>query len=313
MSQKLTIQIVGWNSAEYLRRAAIALRSLSSEKVTIRYIDNNSSDDSLVVMKELLPRVDIVALKENMGFAGAHNIGMASCTTPFIFFHDPDVVLNAAYLAKLLDAFNDPTVGAVQGKVWRADQTNIIDSTGIVLTSALNGRERGANEEDRGQYNSPAALIAVTGGCSVYRVTALEDVAHSATEYFDNDFFAYKEDVDLGWRLNRAGWKVLYVPIGIATHARTLGRRGTMNWGLDPRVIYQRLRSPRTRYSLRNWVWMIVKNASIRQEVTHEPFILTRLLVFFFFSLVYPPLFSVWGEIIQGIPTMIAKRKKALS
>jgi len=207
----------------------------------------------------------------------------------------------------LLKKFEDLKVSAVQGKLYRTKGRKI-DSTGIVQTITLNGRERGAGEEDRGQYEKETRLLAVTGACGIYRMAALKDVSYASTEFFDNNFFAYKEDVDLGWRLNKKGWQVWYLPVLVGRHKRTMGKRGYLGWGVKPRVIYRRLKNPRTRFSLRNWGWMIVKNVSPRQGVTHAMFIAMRLLIFFLLSLAYLPLFSVWRDILRGLPDMLDKR-----
>jgi GT2 family glycosyltransferase len=314
---EVTIQIVGWNSRKVLEPGLKKLQAIPANEVVIRYLDNASTDDSVALVRRLLPQAIIVELPTNHGFAGAHNIGFAHCTTPYVLTHDPDIELDWPAAKRLLQALTDPTVAAVQGKLLRAEKTTegqpIIDSAGIMLTAALNGRERGSHEEDRGQHSHATDLIAVTGACGLYRIATIRQVAHAGrtpAEIYDEDFFAYKEDVDLGWRLKRAGYRSVYVPVAVATHRRTLGRRGAFNWGLDPRAIYQRLHSPRTRYSLRNWIWMIIKNASLKEDLMHEIPVDLRLLVFFLLSLLYPPLFTVWGEVIQGIPRMIAKRKQ---
>lgn len=279
------------------------------QEVTIRYIDNGSRDDSAALVRRVLPWADVIELKENQGFSRAHNIGFHHCETEFVLTHDPDVEIRWPGVVQLLPAFADPTVGAVQGKLIRRypPTPRVIDSAGIAQTLTLNGKERGANEEDQGQFAAPAYLLAVTGACGLYRLSALKAVAFRE-EIFDEDFFAYKEDVDLGWRLNRAGWKIKYLPIEMGIHNRTLGRRGFLSWGANPRTMYQRLANPRTRYSLRNWIWMIAKNASLGQELRHEIFVDVRLLVFFGLSLLYPPLLTVWLETAKGVPKMLAKR-----
>lgn len=307
MAAKLTIQIVGWNSAAVLPETLAALSTIPRDEAYIRYIDNGSRDISVRLVQEKLPQAEVIKLTDNKGFSGAHNVGLASCLTPYVLTCDPDLVLNWDGVKELLSAFDNPEVGAAQGKLYRG-KGKIIDSVGIVQTLTLNGKERGANEEDEGQFAEEAKLLAVTGACGLYRVEALRDVAHSEKEFFDEDFFAYKEDVDLGWRLNKAGWKVVYRPVLMGRHKRTLGRRGVFGWGLSLGVVYRRLKSPRTRLSLRNWMWMIVKNASLKQELAHEVFIDLRLATFVLFSLVYWPLFSVWLEILRGLPRMWDKR-----
>lgn len=311
VSPLLTIQLVGWNSAADLTNSLPWLHAIPKGEATIRYIDNASTDNSLALVRRFLPEADVIALKENSGFARGHNIGLRRCQTPFVLILNPDVMVSWAGIIQLLHVFTDQTIGALQGKILqqtdRHDSLGRIDSAGIVLTRALNGWERGAGEIDTGQYDEPATIIAPTGACALYRLTALQDVAPKG-EYFDEDFFAYKEDVDLGWRLTRSGWQVKYYPIQAGWHRRSLKRQGRFNWGLTPAKIWSRLRSPKTRYSIRNWIWLMAKNSSWRQELTHEFFIDSRLFVLLWLSLLYLPLWSVWWESLNGLSYMIKKR-----
>jgi GT2 family glycosyltransferase len=257
MQTSVTIQIVGWNSAKHLPQTVTALKAIPAEEVIIRYIDNASSDNSVSIVHDALPHADIIELGENKGFAGDHNIGFSMCTTPFVLTHDPDLTLHWPGMRRLLRLFDNPEVGALQGMLLRDGEASTpIDSAGIVHTITLNGKERGAGEKNNGQYDKQEHVLAVTGACGLYRVAALRDVSEEG-EIFDADFFAYKEDVDLGWRLNRAGWKVMYYPVLMGHHHRTLGKRGFMNWGLNFTAVQNRLRSPRTYYSIRNYNWMI--------------------------------------------------------
>lgn len=315
MAAQLTIQIVGFNGAQHLQRAVAALRKIPQEEAEFRYIDNGSSDSSVQIVRQALPQADIVVRTVNTGFTGGHNLGFSLCTTPYVLVHDQDVVIEWENIKMLLNVFQDTQVAAVQGKLYRADARQTFDTAGIVQTLSLNGIDRGANEEDHGQFNESAHILAAQGACALYRTEALLAVAHTRAELyqevpdiFDEDFFAYKDDTDLGWRLSTAGWKVLYQPVVAGYHARTLGKRGIGGWGLNPKTIYERLQGARTRYSLRNYCWMIVKNVNVGQLMVHSPFILGRLWVFFMLTLMYPPLLSVWKEIWQGIPKMLAKR-----
>ncbi len=314
MESQLTIQIVGWNSEKTLPFACTGLAEIAQmHNIQLRYIDNASKDGSVDVIRRLLPEADIVQLEENVGFAPAHNIGFSRCDTQFVLVHDPDVKIEWEGIQKLLTMMRDnPQVGALQGKLLRAHEEGIIDSVGIVKTLGLNGKERGAGQKDTNQYNKRISLFAVTGACALYRMQALQQVAHSPEEIFDNDFFAYKEDVDLGWRLNRAGWDVLYEPVFMGYHARTMGQRGKLPWPLQIKKLPERLKSIRTRYSFRNYIWMLMKNMTIRDEILHDLFIIPRIVVMLVLSCLYPPLFSVWGEILHGIPNIMHKRQAPL-
>jgi len=304
--EHLTIQIVTWNSATALRTTLPALRHVDPSIAVIRVIDNASRDGSVALVREALPTADVVLLPHNTGFAGGHNEGFRRCQTPLVLVLNPDVTLRWAVVVAVLAYFKEKNVAAVQGKLLR--EANIIDSTGIMLTAAFNGNERGAGETDTGHYETVQQIDAATGACALYRLAALKHVSHPSGEIFDERFWAYKEDVDLGWRLRRQGWKVLYVPLTLGFHPRRLRREGRFGWSLAPLHTWQRLRDARTRYSFRNWVWMVLKNATPAEIVVHSPALVARLGALLLLSLFYWPLAAVWLEVVRGGPAMIAKR-----
>jgi GT2 family glycosyltransferase len=307
-----TIQIVGWNSAATLPAALKALNKLPVGFLKLRYIDNASRDESVKLVRELAPQAEVIALRENLGFTGAHNLGLERCDTPFVFTHDPDLEIELTGFLKLLEIMkSDTKIGSLQGKLWRSGNSganNVIDSAGIVMSRAMNGLERGAGEIDRGQYDEPSLVAATTGAASWYRMEALRKVAGKKNEFFDKDFFAYKDDVDLGWRLRRAGWDVRYEPILAGWHKRSLGKRGKFLWEKNWWESYQRLRNPRTRYSLRNWIWMLVKNMNLKDVVKGGIFIALRKMIFLGVACVYWPLWKTWWETARGVPRMLNKR-----
>lgn len=289
-----------------------ALKDVPPSHAVIRFIDNHSTDITRRLIATALPGADVVALPHNIGFAAAHNLGFAKCTTPFVLTCDPDVAMVWQGVAELLESFSDDEVGAVQGKLIRpqtdASTRAIIDSAGIIRNFSLNGRERGAGEIDLGQYNAPATLDAVTGACGLYRLSALRNIAHQGSEIFDEEFFAYKEDVDVGWRLQRAGFVSRYEPVLVGIHRRTLGAGSKHNWGGTPVSFYRRLMNVRTHYSLRNYIWLLVKNISGREILIHDIAIAGRLVVFALLTMLYPPLIMAWLQAIQKLPIMVHKR-----
>jgi len=98
-------------------------------------------------------------------------------------------------------------------------QTNIIDSTGIYFTPNMRHLDRGAEEIDRGQYDRLQYVFGATGAAAFYRRSFIDDVSVEG-EFFDEDFFAFREDGDLSWRAQLMGWKCLYVPTAVAWHVR---------------------------------------------------------------------------------------------
>ena len=311
MWEKITIQIVGWNSSKDLLRAIGGLKNVD-ENVVIRYIDNNSTDGSVEMIRRQLPRADVVELSENKGFAEANNIGFRMCDTEFVMLHNPDLTVNLGGVREVLEIFKEKKVGAAQGKLYR-DENNILDSAGITMTLALNGRERGAGEYDSGQYDEIVEVGAVTGAAGIYRMAALRQVAYADFEVFDKEFFAYKEEVDLGWRLRKLGWKCIYVPVKQGDHPRRVRMYKISEFMAKPSLLIDKISDKRTRYSFRNWVWMVLKNVTVKQAFKHEVFVDLRLVSFVTLSLFYWPLWQVWGEIIKGIPLMLEKRSNKLN
>jgi len=176
------------------------------------------------------------------------------------------------------------------------------------MTRTLNGIDRGAGVADRGQYEEPAELAAVTGAAGIYRLQALREAAYGGLEVFDEKFWAYKEDVDLGWRLRLAGWRVVYLPVLTAYHTRAVGPQTAAAWSWQPQRLLARLRDRRTALSLRNWVWMLTKNMTFRTAPVYAAAAGVRLLAFAVITMVYWPLLPAWAETLRGIPAMLRRR-----
>ena len=158
-----------------------------------------------------------------MGFAAAHNQGIRLAVGEYYLALNPDVEMTPTFIEELLKAMAlDPQVGSVSGKLLRfarVNGTHLIDSTGIYMTPSLRHLDRGSGQPDHGQYNRLQYVFGASGAAALYRRRMLEDVSLDG-EYFDEDFFAYREDADLAWRAQLMGWKALYTPHAVATHER---------------------------------------------------------------------------------------------
>ncbi len=119
----------------------------------------------------------------------------------------------------------NPKIGAVCGKLLRwnpgsdPEFTKVIDSTGIYFLPNLRHLDRGADEADRGQFEQAEYVFGATGAAALYRRSMVEDVSVDG-EFFDEQFFAYREDADLAWRAQLMGWHCLYAPRAVAWHVR---------------------------------------------------------------------------------------------
>jgi GT2 family glycosyltransferase len=190
-------------------------------------IDNASSDASREVARGLSPEVRVVALAENVGFAAAMNAGIDASAGRYVLALNPDCRLEpdfASVLARRLDAKDASDVGSASGRLLRGDGPTLspngrLDSAGIYFTAAGRHFDRGAGESASGRYGSENEVFGASGAAGFYRRDALAS-AKISTGYFDSDFFLYREDADLAWRLRKLGWRSLYVPSAVAYHRR---------------------------------------------------------------------------------------------
>jgi GT2 family glycosyltransferase len=207
--------VPNWNGKEHL---GDCLRSLlrQSVKARILVVDNGSKDGSVEYIKQKFPEVETIELDKNYGFAGGVNRGIGRAMeedVEFVALFNNDAVAQPSWLEELLAAAKQhEKAGIITGKLLRADKEHI-DSTGEFYTTWGMPFPRGRNEIDEGQYDKGEYVFGATGGASLYRTALFKDIG-----LFDEDFFAYFEDVDISFRTQLVGWKVRYTPKAIAYH-----------------------------------------------------------------------------------------------
>jgi len=231
---RVLVSLVTHNESRDAERLLPTLFSQTFRDFTVVAVDNRSEDGtraSLAAAQKLAPvPMEIVASRENLGFTGGHNVGISKAVergAEWVLVLNADVVLAPGYLETLLADAARPGrewVGALTGKVLRAEgpdllPTNVVDTVGIRMTRSGRHFDVGAGEPDTGRWDRPAEVFGVSGCVALYRVAALRDVRIS-TGFFDEDFFVYREDVDLAWRLRGRGWTARCVPEALAWHRR---------------------------------------------------------------------------------------------
>jgi GT2 family glycosyltransferase len=230
--------VVNWNGAADLPDCLAALRAQTRSLAEVVVVDNASTDDSRRVLEAATGDDDPVPVRvvwnaTNRGFAGGANDGLASTHADAWLVANPDVRPDADYLAHALDALlADDRRGAVQGRLHRTAPSPtgapVVDTTGHLAFTTRLFRNRGEGEVDRGQWDTPGEVFGVSGALALYRATMLDDVAvevagrdgRTRREVFDEDLFAFWEDVDLDWRAAMRGWATWYEPRAVARHER---------------------------------------------------------------------------------------------
>lgn len=211
---KVAVIVPNWNGKEHLKKCLDSLVA-QSQQASVFVIDNGSSDGSEKIAKNY-PGIQLIQLDENKGFAGGVNIGIKRALDEgykYIALFNNDAEAEKDWLKHLVACADKyPKAGIVAPKFMRSDKVHI-DSTGDFYSIWGLPLPRGRNEKDSGQYDKAEEVFGGTGGASLYRAKMLEQIG-----LFDEDFFAYFEDVDISFRAQLAGWKVRYQPAAIAYH-----------------------------------------------------------------------------------------------
>ncbi len=222
---RVTAVVVNWNSADQLSTCLDALLAQDHRPFDVIVVDNASSDGSAAILDRYEPRgVRTIRNATNDGFAGAANAAISASTSDAVLICNVDIEPADDYVSRAVEALAaDDRIGAVQGKLLRTVTSPsgepIIDTTGHVAFRTRLFRNRGEGEVDRGQWDTPDEVFGVSGALALYRRAMLEDVAVEG-EVFDEDLFAFWEDVDLDWRAAMRGWRAVYEPRAVAHHER---------------------------------------------------------------------------------------------
>jgi GT2 family glycosyltransferase len=216
----ISVVVVNWNRRELLRACLESLaRQRDAEFETI-VVDNGSSDGSAEVAEGFGARV--IRNTENRGFCAANNQGIAVARGEFIALLNNDAEAEPGWLAEIRRACaSRPDVGMAASKVLVWDDPGRIDKVGHLIFPDGQNRGRGSGAADRGQFDREEEVLWPDGCAAMYRRAMLAEVGG-----FDEDFFAYGDDAELGLRARLAGWKCLYTPRAVVWHHRgaTMGK-----------------------------------------------------------------------------------------
>ncbi len=216
----VSVVVVNWNRRELLRACLESLRRQSGVSFETILVDNGSSDGSPALAAEF--DVRLISNPANRGFCAANNQGIAAANGEFIALLNNDAEAEPGWLAALHRACSRaPNVGMAASKVLVWEEPARIDKVGHLIFPDGQNRGRGAGAIDRGQFDREEEVLWPDGCAAMYRKSMLDRIGG-----FDEDFFAYGDDAELGLRARVAGWKCVYTPAAVVRHHRgsTLGR-----------------------------------------------------------------------------------------
>lgn len=210
----VTIVIVNWNGKKYLKGCLDSLQKQSYCDYEAIIIDNGSKDGSVEYIQQNYPNTKLFQLKRNMGYSVGMNVALEHSKNKYIIALNNDTTLDQNWLFALVKmAESDERIGSCQPKILSLQNPAFLDSVGLSINKDGESFQIGFQEKDTGQYNTVRELLGACSASVLYRRQALMQIGG-----FDQDFFAYFEDVDVALRLKKAGWKCMYVPTAIVYH-----------------------------------------------------------------------------------------------
>jgi GT2 family glycosyltransferase len=244
---KSAIIIPNWNGKNSLKRCLDSVLNQSTI-ASIILIENGSNDGSLEYVKKEYSSIKIIDNKKNLGFSGGVNAGIKYALDnnyTYIALLNNDAVADKKWLENMLRSIKlDKKIGIVTPKML-SNRNNELDSTGDYLTRWGLPYPRGRGVVDQKQYDRSINVFSASGGASLYRAEMFNKVG-----LFDEDFFAYYEDMDLSFRAQLAGWKIIYEPTSIVHH-----QIGATSNKIKGFTTYQ---------TMKNLPWLILKNIPLR-------------------------------------------------
>lgn len=225
----VSIVIPNWNGKKFLAGCLKSLIGQTYSPIEIVIVDNGSSDGSVEYLEASYPQIKLIRFNTNTGFSVAVNKGIKESCGKYVALVNNDTVADSRWIEELVLAIRrSPEIGSCGCKMLAYDNHQLLDGAGDgYRRGGLPGRI-GHREIDSGQFDQPRYILGACGGAALYKRSLFEDIG-----YFDEDYFAYLEDVDLGLRAQSAGYKCLYVPSAVIYH---LGC-GTTGSGYHPLVV----------------------------------------------------------------------------
>ncbi|MDH3284160.1 MAG: glycosyltransferase family 2 protein [Acidobacteriota bacterium] len=229
-AESTTIMILTWDSADHVVPAVESSLEQTLPSAEVVVLDNGSVDGTVELVERRFGRdVSVVGFDRNLGYTGAYNRGIAQAGTDFVLLLNPDARLAPTFLEHALPAFDEPRTGIVAGRLMRTGGKTV-DTSGQFLARSRKTIDRGYGLPYDPARDRAGPVLSACGAAALYRRSMLDDVADPDGAVLDPDYFAFNEDLELGWRAWRAGWRAVHVPSAVAEHGRaggaTSGRLG---------------------------------------------------------------------------------------
>ena len=245
----MAVVILNWNGRPFLEKFLPSVTRFTPPEIPVVVADNASTDDSLEFLRRHYPRVRLIVLDKNYGFAEGYNRALQQVNADFWVLLNSDMEVSDGWIEPVVDLMEqDSLVGACQPRIRAYHQRSHFEYAGAAggFLDRLGypfcrGRILHEVEPDNGQYEQQAEVFWATGACMFVRADAFRQAGG-----FDSRFFAHMEEIDLCWRLRNLGYKMMVCPQSVVYH---------VGGGTLPKS------NPRKTFlNFRNSLWLLAKN-----------------------------------------------------
>lgn len=250
---RVAVVILNWNGKSFLEKFLPSVLENSPDWVDLVIADNASTDDSIAFLSAWYPKIRLIQLDKNLGYAGGYNAALEKIMADYFVLLNSDIEVPPKWIEPVIDYMEAHSrVAAAQPKILSWHQRSHFEYAGasggfldVLAYPFCRGRVFGRLEKDHGQYNDPMTVLWATGACLFVRASAFREAGG-----FDARFFAHMEEIDLCWRLQNLGNKIVVVPASKVFH---------IGGGTLPKS------SPfKTFLNFRNSLWLLTKNMPAR-------------------------------------------------
>ncbi|MCI8615034.1 MAG: glycosyltransferase family 2 protein [Lachnospiraceae bacterium] len=288
---KTTVVIPNYNGIKYIDNCIASLYKGAVVPEVI-VVDNHSEDGSPELVKEKYPGVRLITFTENKGFSAAVNEGIKEAHTKYVLLLNNDTVADGRMVTELEKAMEkNPGAFSAAAKMINLHTPDKLDGAGDFYCALGWAFARG-KDKNTDSFNRPGRIFSSCAGAALYRRKMFDNIG-----YFDENHFAYLEDIDLGYRANIYGYPNIYVPEAEVLHAGSA-------------VSGSRHNTFKVRLSARNSVYLIYKNMPLFQVLLNLPFLMAGYLIkWFFFTL--KGMGGVYLEgVIKGLRLSLSEKGK---
>jgi len=278
---RIDVIIPSWNGRRYLERCLPTLVRQDHPSFRVIVVDNGSSDGTADWIRSAFPQVACLSLPSNRGFSGGVNAAIRATRGDFVALLNNDTEVAPGWLRALEAGLDgDRAVGFCTSKIVSLDDATLMDNAGDGFGRKGISYPIGYLECDRGQYDAPRPVFGACGAACIFRREVLERIG-----LFDEDFFAYHEDVDLSFRAQIAGFACLYIPSAVVYHSGS----ATSGSKINPFTVF---------LSTRNNLHVLIKNLPFSLFLRYLPWLVWGQAYWFLKMAVKE---GMWGPWIRGI------------